>query len=213
MENSPDIITYEEREILQEVMNIAFGKATADLAEVVDIFVELSVPKIEVISSSKVKHYIENATTDLDSIDMVKQHFWGRFKGVAILIMSSESGRTLLSIVQGDSEDSFDADPLSTLKKEALLEIGNILIGACIGKLTEILGDVVTYSPPVVVTENSNNSAVPEDVFAPDTSAIILKTVFGFEKKNVTGFLFLVTSDESIKWLKTALTDFMGQYE
>ena len=34
-----NIITDDERDILQEVINIAFGKASADLAELIDIYV------------------------------------------------------------------------------------------------------------------------------------------------------------------------------
>ncbi|TLN13755.1 hypothetical protein FDZ71_08430, partial [bacterium] len=32
------LITAEEQDILQEIMNIAFGKAAAELAEVINIF-------------------------------------------------------------------------------------------------------------------------------------------------------------------------------
>ena len=49
------IFSEEEKDILQEIMNIAFGNATADLAEVIDIYVLLSVPDIKVIRSGKVR--------------------------------------------------------------------------------------------------------------------------------------------------------------
>jgi len=99
------------------------------------------------------------------------------------------------------------------LEKETLMEIGNILIGACVGKLAELLKDSVTYSPPRVVTENTPNDAIPASLFDPSASAIVLKTVFSFEERNVNGFLFLVTSHDSILWLKKSLITFMEQFE
>jgi len=43
-QNQETMITEEETDILQEIMNIAFGRAASDLAEYIDIFVILSVP-------------------------------------------------------------------------------------------------------------------------------------------------------------------------
>ncbi len=52
MNNSPIIISEEERDILQEVMNIAFGKASAELAELIDIYVVLSIPDIKLLQTA-----------------------------------------------------------------------------------------------------------------------------------------------------------------
>jgi chemotaxis protein CheC len=54
---------------------------------------------------------------------------------------------------------------------------------------------------------------MPKTLFDPSNSAIILKTVFCFNERNVNGFLFLITSHNSVIWLKKALADFMEQYE
>ena len=54
MNNSKIIISDEERDILQEVMNIAFGKASAELAEVIDIYVVLSIPDIKLLQTAEV---------------------------------------------------------------------------------------------------------------------------------------------------------------
>ena len=59
MNNSEIIFSDEERDILQEVMNIAFGKASAELAEVIDIYVVLSVPNIKPLKTAEVPQYIE----------------------------------------------------------------------------------------------------------------------------------------------------------
>jgi chemotaxis protein CheC len=98
------------------------------------------------------------------------------------------------------------------LEKETFLEIGNILIGACIGKLAELLGDVATYSPPRVLVEKSLHR-VYENVLDPDSMAIVLRTVFEFNEKNISGYMFVLTKQESFAWLKDALHRFLEQYD
>jgi len=40
-----------------------------------------------------------------------------------------------------------------------------------------------------------------------------MRTVFRFEERDVRGFLFLVTTHDSIVWLKKALAEFIENYE
>ena len=93
------------------------------------------------------------------------------------------------------------------------MEVGNIVVGACVGKIAEILKDVMAYSPPVVLLDRHSTSIIPDDMFNPEDSAIILNAVFRFENKQVDGMLVLLFSQASIVWLKKALNEFMEQYE
>lgn len=206
-----DAITEEEFDILQEIMNIAFGKAAADLAEVINIYVILSVPYVRVIQATELPGYICTEVSGFDNISIVEQNFWGNFKGNAFLVFKEGAGKELVSIFGEDGD--FAAVSSELLERETLMEVGNILIGACVGKLAELLGDVVSYSPPRVVTDNNPKEAIPAGMFGAESSAIVLRTVFCFNERNVDGFMFLVTSHDSIQWLKSALAAFMEQYE
>ncbi len=212
MENHSQI-SEDERDILQEIMNIAFGKAAADLAEVINIFVVLSVPDIKIVMAADLPVYIGTEFRDFGNISIVEQNFWGEFKGNALLIFPANSGKELVSLLGDGDELNFEPQASDNLESETLMEVGNILIGACVGKVAELLKDVVTYSPPRVIIEDHPSLSMPKTLFDPDNSAIILKTVFCFNERNVNGFLFLVTSHNSVIWLKKALADFMDQYE
>ncbi len=206
------MITEEETDILQEIMNIAFGRAASDLAEYIDIFVILSVPYIKLLRSSDLPPYINSEIKDYDKVSLVEQNFWGKFKGSAFLVFPADSGKKILSMLDG-SEEYFESDPIYELEKETFREVGNILIGACIGKIAELLGDVITYSPPRVVVERSQRGIIAETLFAPGHLAIVLRTMFEFNERNVSGYLFIITTEESFAWLKTALHRFLDQYE
>lgn len=207
------ILTSEEIEILQEIMNIAFGKSAADLADVIDTHVVLNIPFISVMQVMELPNYIRSQVKDYNNISIVEQHFWGRFTGDALLVFSSGSGKELIGMLQHGEQMILTSDPIEILERETLMEIGNILIGACIGKVAELLKDVVTYTPPMIVLEKYYEDAISASELDPDKTAIVLKTDFSFTDGNVSGFLFLVTSNESIQWLKEALQTFIEQYE
>lgn len=207
-----EMITDEETDTLQEIMNIAFGRAASDLAEYVDIFVILSPPLIKVLQAFDLPSYLNNEIKDYDKVSVVEQNFWGKFKGNAFLVFPSGTGKRMISLFNSENK-FFESEPTHELEKETFLEIGNILIGACIGKIAELLGDVTTYSPPRVVVENGLRGVVYDNLSDPDNLAIILKTVFEFNEKNVSGYMFILTKQESFAWLKTALYKFLEQYK
>lgn len=202
-----------EKDILQEIMNIGFGQASADLAEVIDICIELSVPEIRLFRASELRDYIAGEVKSVQTVSLVEQYFLGKFKGIALLVFPSKAGKQLVSLLGLKEESNWSSEHIDLLEKEALVEVGNILIGACVGKITELLNDVVIYSPPRVMVQDIRSSTLPKNLFDPASMAISMKTVFGFESKKVTGFLFLIANQESIEWLKSALHSFLEQYE
>ena len=203
----------EEIAILQEIMNIAFGQSASDLAEVIDTHVVLAVPFITIMKVPDLPDYIKEHVKDYKKISIVEQKFWGKFKGDALLIFSSGSGKALINLLQSDDRQGIESGPVDILERETLMEVGNILIGACVGKLAELLHDVVTYTPPLVLVEKEYEEAISSGHYDPEKTAIVLKTDFTFESGNVSGFLFLVTSNESLKWLRDSLKIFIDQYE
>jgi chemotaxis protein CheC len=211
-DNTKEMITTEETDTLQEIMNIAFGRAASDLAEYVDIFVILNPPLIKVLQAFDLPSYLNNEIKDYERVSVVEQNFWGKFKGNAFLVFPTGTGKRMISLFNNENK-FFDSEPSHELEKETFLEIGNILIGACIGKIAELLGDVTTYSPPRVVVENGLRGVVYDNLSDPENLAIVLRTVFEFNDKNVSGYMFILTKQESFAWLKTAVYKFLEQYK
>jgi len=207
-----------DADILRELMNIAFGKAGADLADVLDMFVVLNVPDVQVIPAARLHDHIGAEIRSQPGISVVEQDFWGDFQGNAFLILPAVAGKNLLALLAPEegtpatgSTDPYAA--MDSLEGDTLMEMGNIIIGACVGKLAELLGTVVSYSPPSVSVDDDLGRAIRADLFEPGYSAVVLQTVFSFGNRDVKGFVFLVSSRESVQWLKAALHRFMAQYE
>ncbi|MBF0516840.1 MAG: chemotaxis protein CheC [Nitrospirae bacterium] len=207
--------TFSEMEIdtLQEIMNIAFGQASADLAEVINVFIVLSIPSLKLKKAVSLKEFINNEIGNLDNFKIVEQGYWGKSRGVALLAFPHEAELELIAMFREDTGMGFEAESSDELDNEMLIEIGNILIGACVSKMAELLKDMVTFVPPRVISPEQLSEAFVENRFESESRVILLKTIFQIEGRELSGHLFLVNSLDSIHTLKDALREFWKQYE
>ncbi|KPK31575.1 MAG: hypothetical protein AMK70_12305 [Nitrospira bacterium SG8_35_1] len=214
MGNSEIVISDEELDILQEVMNIAFGKASAAQAEIIDIYVVLSIPDIRLMKTEEVPGYIEAEINDFKNISVIKQNYTGKFHGSALLFFPGGAGKKLFPLFDSDQAAAPESESLDFVpEKETLLEVGNILIGASVSKVAELLDDEVSYRPPRIIVESRPGDIVDWDLAEPEGPAILMRTVFSFDNRDISGLLFLIPSYKSFEWLKKALHAFLEQYE
>ena len=202
-----DLLSRSETLVLQELMNIAFGSASGELEEVLKIYVELKVPQVDVVPVGHLTDYFGGAAELGGSTTVVEQQFWGVFAGTGFLVLPRESGRVLLAVLEGYDGERFADRSDDVLEQGAILEVGNILTGACIGRIAELLDTVVTYTPPQVRL----GDALSEDLRHLEERseiAIILKTYFHFTEQGVDGFIFIATQEESLGWLKKSIAKF-----
>lgn len=202
-----------EKDALQEIMNIAFGQAAADLSDVINLYVTLTVPHIDLLRFDGIMPLISADIADKNDMSMVKQFFSGKFNGSSVLIFPHGEGKKLLRLFDesaGASSSEYDVD---ILEKETLIEISNIIMGACISKIAELLKDVVSYSPPRYFAQEQIVTTL-EDAFSnKDSFAIFFKTMFHFQEFDASGFLFLISDESTLEWLKKAIEDYLSQYE
>jgi chemotaxis protein CheC len=201
-----------ERDALKELINVSFGDAAASLGEIIGTYVLLSVPNVEIMQPEQIAAYIEREFSDPQDLSVVEQYFIGKIKGAAYLVFSHEGGRRLLSLFEGAIQVDTSAYSLDFLEKETLTEIGNIVIGACVSKLAELLTDTVSYLPPRFLARAAAPGSFSGTLFEGESHVILLKTLFEFEERNVSGYLFLVNSYESMQWLKRAIGEFIDGY-
>lgn len=207
-----DLLSPSEIQVLQELMNIAFGSASAELEEVMNIYVELKVPEVDVVPVGQLAGYFKDSSDLAGKTCVVEQQFWGDFGGTGFMVLPTESGSVLLAVLEGYDGEHFSRKPEEVLEQGAILEVGNILTGACIGKIAELLDTVVTYTPPQVRL-GTDLSEDFDDLERRSEVAIILKTYFHFTEEGVDGYIFVATREESLRWLKESIADFVGMIE
>ncbi len=213
MDGNSQLMSTIEKDVLQEIMNISFGQAAADLSEVINLYVTLTVPHIDLLDYKEILPYIRKEIDVSSEMSMVKQFFSGRFSGASVLIFPHGEGKKLLQMFDVNiatcTDSGYDID---ILEKETLIEISNIIMGACISKIAQLLGDVVNYSPPRYFAQKQILATLEETFAEKDSFAIFFKTVFHFQEFDASGFLFLICDSTTLDWLKQSIADYLKQY-
>ncbi len=209
-ENNP-VLTDMELDALQETMNISFGSAAADLAEIMDLFIHLTVPEIFSVRVGRLPEYINTKIKDFAGARVVQQKFYGDFSGMAFLIFPFGDENDLISFFQNSQNHDLRSDQADDLENEVLLEVSNILIGACIGRIFEMLDSRISYEPPLILRGQDFDEQFVRSELASQDLAITMKTCFSFQDRNTKGYLILINGEESIPHLKKALSRFFGE--
>ena len=204
-----DLFTDLELDALRETMNMSFGSASADLADVMDIFIRLNIPEIQVVSGNDLISLLSRDMVDFDTSSIVQQEYYGDFPGRILLIFPWGIEKELLSYFQHPDTTSFQSDELVDLEKEVLLEIGNLLIGACVGRFFDFIGSRITYQPPQCLLGRKFRTLCREDTENQEGPFVSISTHFAFEDRRVAGHLFLISKADSAEHLKKALRNFL----
>lgn len=189
-------LTEDHLECLAEMVNIAFGQAAVPLSQLVGRFVELRLPRVELVELASVPGRLSQELSDA-RLHVVQQVFRPELRGEALMIFRVSEG-TSISVLLG-----LEAGAASD-EREATVELGNLLIGACLGKLGQLLGTQVSYSPPMLRAVDGSLADVP---FLDDCAgqAVLIRTGFGIEDHDMDGYLLLLLTASAIEWLAQVL--------
>jgi len=200
------ILTEDERDCLQELMNVAYGSATAAITEILDAFAQLSIPKIQIINADELKDYL-SSELNLDVEHLVSlQQINGTLCGENMFVIDKESARNI-AYKFGLEEDEVNDEEIA----DVVLEITNILSSSTISKLAEDIDTNVSFSAPTIKTITSMNQL--KNLFISKyEKVIIISTQLKFEDLNINAELFILTTDNSILYIKEKLNKILDEF-
>lgn len=205
MESKIDL-TEDERDCLQELMNIAYGSATAAITEILNAFAKLSIPKIQIIDACELKNYLSKEL-NLDQEHLVSlQQINGTLNGENMFVIDKESAINI-AYKFGLEENEINDEELCDI----VLEITNILSSSTISKLAEDIDTNVSFSAPVIKNISSVNQL--NNLFISKyEKVIIISTQLNFEDLNIHAELFILTTDNSILYIKEKLNKILDEF-
>lgn len=196
--------TEDQRDALQEVLNIAMGQAGDSLARIMNHFVELSIPRIQLI---EVENLIKMVSAMLNlncEVSAVRQAFYNGLRGEAI-VLYPQVGVKQISDLMGYDEDEINSES----EQEILLEISNLLVGAVLNGISSTLAMNLGFSAPSLMAQNMALDQVLIQENLSWTHALLLEVNFTLEKRDFKSHLFLFMTEETIERLREMLNDFM----
>jgi len=192
-------LTEDEKDVLQELMNVAYGSATAVVADMLDAFASLSIPNIEIMEVNQLLSNFHSLKSS--SYFFSTQAFNGEFNGESAFFIDETSAKNLATHLELENSDDLD---------DAILELTNVLTSTLTTKLADEMNTAVSYSLP-------NISKVPlEDIvevqtFKQYTQVIVIDTQLDFQDQKINGEIFILTKNDSIQWLKAKLNTILEE--
>jgi len=203
--SEPDLpaLSSDQLDALAEVVNIGFGKASALIAKLVDSFVTMSVPSVERLALRDLPGRLGALTGDRP-LGVVRQSFRPDFRGEHLFVVDDDAIAVLQPLLGATSSGQSERD-----LQDALLEMGNIVCGALIGKLSEVIGTRSTFSAPSILAWKDPAEKLLEGIPPGNDACILIHTSFSVEKQPVfRGFVVILLSTECLGWLGRSLDRF-----
>jgi len=135
-------LTELQKDGIGELLNIGMGRAASSLSEMTGDEIKLSVPKVNLFNPCQLDEILDMGETKMTSVN---QSIEGAFMGNAILLFPEKRS---LDLVRALSQDTVPLMDMTEMEEEALSEVGNIIINACIGSLSNILNDEIRSGLP-----------------------------------------------------------------
>jgi len=203
--NTQITLNEDQRDCLQELMNVAYGSATAAISDILDAFATLSVPAISIIDTKDLKTHLLN-NIDVEDVHYISsQTLNGKIAGESLFIIGEKSSINLAK--EFGCEEDVDVNELC----DVILEITNILSSATISKLAQEMGTVVSFSPPhihmVHSIENFDNQYLEKY-----QKVIVIKTQLNFANQNINADLLILTTDDSIVFIEAMLDKILEEF-
>lgn len=143
----------DQQDCLQEIINVAMGQASDQLARYLDTFVYLKVPSIEQVDSNSLTNTLYS---DEQSVAVVSQGFFGYegIRGEALLMYQPKDSDKLADLL------GYEPDELSV--EEQIIDLSSILTTTFLNVFANQIDNQMSYSAPRLLS--STKSAISEHI-------------------------------------------------
>ena len=133
-----------ERDIIREILNIGLARAADSFAIIAKERVLLEVPNIDLLMSEDIRHKVRDYQSRHVAI---QSDIRGDFNGTTLMFFSGQHVQRLSRVcLRMKTPESLEVDEL---QESLLLEISNIITGALVTQLANILKANIYGAPPI----------------------------------------------------------------
>ncbi len=118
---------------LGEIFNIGVGRAASSLSLIVSDEVLLSAPRVQIVHREQAAEILGRSA--LIKFSTVSQMFSGPFSAEAMLVFPETNALEIVRLMVGPH---MSIEELSEYEQEAMCEVGNIILNACMSSLADL---------------------------------------------------------------------------
>jgi chemotaxis protein CheY-P-specific phosphatase CheC len=186
------VINEDQRDCYQEITNVAMGQAADRLARLLNVYVILPIPKVNMISASELHMALADTTLNAD-VSAVCQGFIGSgIAGEALLVFNDASFSDLAELMKYKG-------PLDRHGElELLMDVSSVLIGACIHGIGEQLEISFNQGHPVVLGQHCHVDDLLMSGNHQWSQTLAIEIHYEIENVNINCDLLLLFTEDSV---------------
>ncbi len=190
---------------LTEIFSIGAGRAALSLSEIVGDEVHISVPSLVVVNSEK----IDSTTLALNGgrFGAVTQHFCGPFNAEAVLLFTEDQALKIVGDMMGSQ---MSIEEIAEFEHEAMCELGNIILNACLSAMADILHFTLESSLPNYRIASTDEILCRLKENADQPYVMVLHIDLSIENRHTAGNLVFLLSSSSLSNLVVHINQFLG---
>ncbi|WP_225986401.1 chemotaxis protein CheC [Rufibacter sp. LB8] len=182
-----------ERDIIKEILNIGLARAADSFAAIAKDRVLLKVPDLQLMEPEDLLKIVRAYES---SHIIIQSDIKGELNGSTLMLFSDMHVQQLSNVCLGLQVDG--KDPLSEMQESLLLEISNIITGALVTQLANILKANIYGSPPVApkhdIAESLKDIFTDHPLFQPLVFTVITQFTNNYKKVELPLLLFFDTN-------------------
>jgi len=195
--------TEDDYDLLTEIANVAMGQAGSALGRYLDSFVELTVPKVQVVEAGHMIETLRALTAGAGEVSAVRQAFQNSIGGEVITLFNKDACLAVADLLGYEGR----LDPAK--EEELLLDLSNIIVGACVNGMAKLMNTTVHFSPPSLIGEGMRADEVFAVLLGAQTArwsqSLVIKIDFQLEQRHFRSDLLVFLPDGSIEFIHGSL--------
>jgi chemotaxis protein CheC len=194
-------LTDRQRDSLSELINIGYCRAAASLSDLLNQRIVLNTPTVEVFSVERVGAALRYVLGP--EAASVHQVFSGQVSGHALLLLDAAAFDQLSSFL---IEDDLTGEERRSAARDALCEVGNIVLQASLGVCGSLLQVHIAFSVPRLHLESVDDILNSLTIDNQELQfALFVRTRFELSRNRITGYLVVILGVTSFSRLLTEL--------
>lgn len=197
------VLNEDQGDALREITNIGMGRAGEQLANVLKTFVELSIPQLAISTPDALTETMTNMVKLSDDATSIRQAFFGHWRGEVITLFQEPDCNRLAELM------GYTTDLDRDLETELMLDVSNILVGACLNGIAHTLDVELNFSPPSLIAKRATIDEIFKTATFDWEHVLLMEVCFKLENTDFTAHLVMMMSEDSLETLQQDLDSFL----
>lgn len=189
----------------REMANVAMGQAGEKLAQMLEEFIDLPIPNVNLIETPELHMAIAEIRRN-DRVSAISQGFISAgINGEALVIFNDASFASMVQLLK------YRHSALSEqLEIEALMDVSNILVGACLNALSEQLHVKFTHNHPIILGRHCDLDELLDNNVSRWNKVMAIEIGYSIKSREISFDLLLLFPDDSIDLMFDKLVTVVG---